>query len=227
MIHHFLRTCALLFVGIAFGHPASAQTGYWLQLEEVTAHTSGPLDGMTTYRLYLNTVNATDFLSSCSGDDNNPMVMESSSGTWYNSPFAATWNASGVNPALFSVVPELAYDSFLTIGSEDSNGGPHPQAVFGPIDATAEFTSAGDGSNVVVNDGLGGAWFLTFPGLGEADTHPGFAGSDLRVLIAQFTTMGTMSGQMQIQIFMEGSQDNEFRELLPWCASVEECSGCT
>ena len=27
--------------------------GYWLQLEEVTTHNGGDLDGMTTYRLYV------------------------------------------------------------------------------------------------------------------------------------------------------------------------------
>ena len=227
MIHHFLRTCALLFAGIAFGIPATAQNGYWLQLEEVTTHTSGTLDGMTTYRLYLNTVNATDYLSSCSGDADNPMVFESSSGSWYNSPLSATWNASGVNPALFPLAQELAYDSFLTIGAESSDDSPHPQSIWGSIDPTEEFDGNGDGNNVTVDDNLGGVWFSTFPGLGDVDVHPGFGGDDLRILVAQFTTAGTMSGQIQIQVFKEGVQSNELRELFPFSSDDAEFFGCT
>ena len=41
-------------------------TGYWLELETVTAHIGGALDGQTTYRLYLNTLNENDYLSACS-----------------------------------------------------------------------------------------------------------------------------------------------------------------
>ena len=59
-----------------------------------------------------------------------------------------------------------------------------------------------------------------------AATHPGFAGDDLRILVAQFTTAGTMSGQIQVQVFQNGDQDLEFRESLPMCNSGE-CGGCT
>mgnify|MGYP005623341321 FL=1 len=48
--------------------------GYWLQLEEVTTHVGGELDGMTTYRLYVNCLNALDFVSSCSGDENLSLI---------------------------------------------------------------------------------------------------------------------------------------------------------
>ena len=47
-----------------------------------------------------------------------------------------------------------------------------------------------------------------------ADEHPP-AGDDLRVLIAQITTAGTIEGQIQIQIFQDGLQANEFRSLMP------------
>ena len=54
----------------------------------------------------------------------------------------------------------------------------------------------------------------------------GFAGEDRRILVAQFTTEGTMSGQIQIQVYQEGDQSQEFRDLLPFCNSGE-CGGCT
>ena len=45
-----------------------------------------------------------------------------------------------------------------------------------------------------------------------------FAGDDLRVLLAQFTTAGIINGQFQVQVFVEGNQGNEFRDLLPICS---------
>ena len=51
------------------------------------SHTGGELAGQTTYRVYMNMQNATDYLSSCSGDSENPLILESSSGTWYNNPY--------------------------------------------------------------------------------------------------------------------------------------------
>ena len=46
-----------------------AQDDPWLGLVPEVVHTEGGLAGMTTYRLYLYTPNETDFLVSCSGDD--------------------------------------------------------------------------------------------------------------------------------------------------------------
>ena len=172
-----------------------APTGYWLEIETVTAHTGGALDGMTTYRVYLNTINATDYLSSCSGEQANPgvqlvfwIMVQRSGGT--------TWNALGINSAFLTFFPDLAYDSFLTIGAEDASvpAAQHPSSVWGAFDATSEFTG-GPGSSFVVNDATGGAWYTPFPGVAAAATHAGFAGDDLRILVAQFTTEGTMSGQ--------------------------------
>ena len=54
-----------------------------------------------------------------------------------------------------------------------------------------------------------------------------FAGDDLRVLVAQFTTAGVMSGQVQVQVFIEGNQADEFRDSLPFCTGDGECGGCT
>ena len=143
-----------------------APTGYWLEIETVTSHTGGALDGMTTYRLYLNTINATDYLSSCSGEQANPLVFTSSSGSWYNDAASTTWNALGINSAFFTFFPDLAYDSFLTIGAEDASvpAAQHPSSVWGTFDATSEF-SGGPGSSFVVDDATGGAWYTPFPGL--------------------------------------------------------------
>ena len=41
------------------------------------------------------------------------------------------------------------------------------------------------------------------------------AGDDLKILVAQLTTAGEISGQVQCQIFLGGVNENEFREVLP------------
>ena len=206
----------------------SLPTGYWLELETVTDHTSGALAGQTTYRLYMNMQNETDYFSSCSGDENGPMILTSSSGTWYNDIYNTGWNAQGINPAFLTFFPDLAYDSFLTIGAEDATTptAQHPSSVWGENDATGAFVG-GPGSNVVVDDATGGAWYTPFPGIEAAGSHAAFAGEDLRVLVAQFTTAGTMSGQITVQIFVEGDQGDEFRANLPLCSGDGECGGCT
>lgn len=192
--------------------------GYWLQLEEVTTHVGGDLDGMTTYRLYVNCLNPLDFVSSCSGDENNPLALTSTaSPAWFNSAFASGWNAQSINPMFFAFFPDMAYDSFLTIGADDSS---YPTAYqcsgqWGSINVPEEFNDNGPGESVLLNDQVGGAWYGLFPGIEEADSHPAFAGEDLRVLVAQLTTAGEVSGQIQVQVFQNGSQANEYRQVLP------------
>ena len=230
MKHLSLGLLAFILSAATWGAPATAATsatGYWLELETVVTHTEGDLDGMTTYRLYLNMVHPTDFLSSCSGDINNPFILNSSSGSWYNDAASTTWNAQGVNPAFFGFFPNLAYDSFLTLGAEDGTvpTAQQPTSVSGEFDFTGEFVG-GPGSNFTLDGPIGGAWYLTFPGVEAADTHVSFAGDDLRVMVAQITTAGVLSGQVQVQVFIESDQANEFREVLPFC-NPDECGGCT
>ena len=82
-------------------------------------------------------------------------------------------------------------------------------------------------NNITVDDATGGAWYTPFPGTVDPNAHVAFAGEDLRVLLAQFTTAGTISGQFQVQVFVEGNQGEEFRDLLPICSGDGECGGCT
>ena len=208
-------------------YATTAPTGYWLQVESVMEHTGGPLDGHTTYRIYLNMLEETDYLSSCSGDSDNPLMLNSTTGTWYNSPVNSSWSAQGINPVFFEFFPELVFDSYLTIGAEDVStpASQQPSAVIGDIDIFQSFI-ADPGTNVLLDDAVGSAWYTPFPGIESAESHVGFAGEDLRVLVAQITTKGILSGQIQIQVFREGDQGNEFRDVLPLC-SGGECGGCT
>ena len=67
--------------------------GYTLAVEE---HAVDVVPGQTTYRLYVDLVNADDFLSSVYGNDADPLSIATDSG-FYNDTFGSTV-ASGINP---------------------------------------------------------------------------------------------------------------------------------
>ena len=193
----------------------------WLGLELVQAHTDGELAGMSTYRLYLNTPNETDFLISCSGEADNPLILSSTSEpAWFQHEAATTAFATDVNPIFFAAFPEFAFDSWLTIGAEDNTAAVDIISLADPsFDAFAAFEA---GESIEVTGSIGSAWFiLPLPTNVEA-----IAGSDLKILVAQLTTSGTISGQIHIQLFLEGNSDNEFRAVLP-INVVGPLEGCT
>ena len=141
-----------------------------------------------------------------------------------------------VIPGFFGAFPELQFDSFLTIGAENAADGPDLQKIAASIDPADEFVpspeaalgEASFGNNVTVDDATGAAWFTPFPGLAEAETNLAFAGDDLRVLVMQVTTAGTLSGQIYLQVFENGSQENEWRDLIEFnSCPVEGCTDAT
>ena len=69
----------------------------------------------------------------------------------------------------------------------------------GPAGWVAQFES---GNAVVMDDAVGGSWFILNGGAN------GVAGDDLRVLVAQLTTAGTLNGQLNVQVFEGGNNDN-------------------
>ena len=202
--------------------------GYWLEVETVMEHEGGELDGMTTYRVSLVCENISDYLYSVSGSALSPLALNSTSGTWWNHPSNASWNASGLDTALLDTEPLLAYDSFMTIGSDNADGGPFPGAVWSAGDPRPEF-EPGEGNNVLVNSG-NGLNYLIFPGMGQLNTHPGFAGDDFRVLVLQMTTMGDIQGQINVQVYPGGQSANAITTLLEYdssslCYDLDPCVG--
>ena len=225
--------CCSIAMGLAqfnpmasIGFATEAPPGYCISVEELVVHPeSSDLAGFTTYRVYLNCVNPTDYLSACAGDDEWPLTINSTSGTWYNNVLNGSWNASGVNPLVLQFDPDLAYDSFLTIGSENSEQTPHPSNTIGNL--WDEFTTD-NGENITVNDSVGQAWFSPIPSAENAEGHPAFAGEDLKILIMQITTEGTLSGQLLLQVFEEGDQSLEWRDVLEFnSCPVDGCTDAT
>ena len=99
--------CAVL-IGLAW--PSLGQD-YTLTVEAAPA--TDP--SLTTYRFYVNMNNATDRMSAVFGNNETPLEINTPSGA-FNSAFNASWNASGINPAFLTAVPELASDTYATIG---------------------------------------------------------------------------------------------------------------
>ncbi|MAV51629.1 MAG: hypothetical protein CL829_02605, partial [Crocinitomicaceae bacterium] len=210
---------------LAPGTFGPAPEGYCVSVEEVVVHEQGSaLEGQTTYRVYLNCLNETDYLGGCAGDSNNPLIIESTSGEWYNTAANSSWNAGGISEFVIGLFPDVVYDSYLTIGAEDGETtAAGMSTIWGDIDASEEFSGGDAGQNVTVNDVTGGAWYEPFEGVEANQT--GLAGEDLKILFAQITTAGTLSGQVYFSVYANGDQDQEWRDVL----AFDSCPipGCT
>ena len=212
---------------------APAPEGYGLVVETASENVGllvgalgvTDLTGYSTYQLFIETVNPTDFLSSVSGDATNPTYVETTENFYHAALGAGVPN--GINSLLFPVYPDLAYDSWVTIGLSGVPNAAIGEANVSTVQSTDNpwFTNfdpgAGlPGGNIAIDDGIGGAWFALN---GDAN---GVAGDDLKVLVGQFTTTGELSGQMYIQVFIEGDGANEFRDTF-YFGSSAPVSGCT
>ena len=125
-----------------------------------------------------------------------------------------------INPLFFSAFPDLAYDSWLTIGIESApmpgDGTAAPQLVQAEGDTWLVDFEAGN--NLEINSFFGGSWFTTNL------VSNGVAGADKKVLVAQLTTDGTLTGQLYVQVFPEGVGANA--EYLTLSFGSSSC-GCT
>lgn len=222
-----IRLILILVFTSSFSVFAQGPDEYWIGLEEYAVHTEGELAGMTTWRMYLHMLDVNDYLSACTGSDVNPWILESTSTpAWYQHPSASETFATAINPAFFTAFPNLEFDSWLTIGAENSNSSIEILALADPTyDAFAAFEA---GENVYSDTPVGNGWATLYPGLGAESS--GFAGVDLEVLIGQITTAGTLSGTIYVQIFPWGIQDPDVRLLLPilyaptQCMDMEACN---
>jgi len=186
------------------------------------------LDGFTTYHVYANTTNSEDFVSAVFGDSDNAMAF-SSAGTVYQS--APSYNyGSEPNPALFTVIPTLEYDSWMSIGmmSSDDDGS---ISNIGMSDAMDEFSSTG---NFYIDDPIGGSWFFpgfpcgTTPIVDCADQYAAFGGADNQVLLAQITTDDSFTGVFNVQIFVNGLQGNTNNYMgVAFSSDMNDTFGCT
>lgn len=201
-----LATCLLAFQGL----PTLAQ--YTLSVEAVAEHEglvgTEDLTGYTTYRVYLETEHPTDFVSAVFGDQFLPLSLEVTGGDIYNCEYAMGATADGINPAFYPFFPQLQFDSWVTIGIDQTPTG--SQTSISSIQSNDEpwgssFAASGaEITSVSLSSASGGVWYVL-------NTSPnGIAGPEQRVLLAQITTNGTLSGTLNVQVFPEGNGQEEF-----------------
>ncbi|MDG2425040.1 MAG: MopE-related protein [Flavobacteriales bacterium] len=184
-----------------------AMTGPVVSAQEITENTSftglsyeliqanSLPDNFHTYRVYANFTDEGEALQAIFA--NSVGLLGSSmrvvpTGSFYQHPFG-TLLATGVNPALISGFPELAYDSWFTIDYEDaidnetSNTGSTPWHLQG-----VNFEDGG--SFEVVDDPVGGTFYTT-----TLTFVQGLPDENGRVLMGQFTTDGFVTVELNLQ----------------------------
>ena len=145
----------------------------------------------------------TDRMSAVFGNNESNLVINTPDGA-FNSSFNASWSASGINPAFLSFFPEMADDTFATIGLEGPasasgiDGASDPSIVEDPSSLLL-LTSYTDGATFLSSTtSIGASWYvLNTAGNGLPD-------SDMRVLVLQVTTTGSISGTINYQVFPLG-----------------------
>lgn len=214
-----MRYLAVLSFVCAFCFQAFSQITQ-VTLEPYLVHNGviPELEGMTTYRVYAECANPNDEISAVYGDAVTPLSITSSEGFYQNPGGENTgWT---INPSDFTSVPAREYDSWITIGASNLNEVVGwPPSLIGMTEPFAAFSAGGD---LIIESDMGGAWFVLC-----CDTHAQ-AGSDLRVLIAQLTapSNATIIGQVNIQIYLNGSSATEIYENLPLSYPCIEFVGC-
>ena len=187
--------------------PASAQMlteDYKLTVE---AYNVGALG--TTYRFYVNAEDETDKLSAVFGNDQANLVINTPENI-YNNSFNSSWNASGLSAGLLGFFPDLAFDSFVTIGLDgpaaEVPGAEDPSLVQDdtlPLTVSGYFQTGGTELNVSTLSGA--SWYVL-------NTAANALPTDGRWLIAQITTTGSISGTLNYQIFPLGDGDVDIRK---------------
>ncbi len=142
----------------------------------------------TTYRIYAEFGSATDecvAVYSVGALENNPVTLELGVTTSFYQNGGGANLGSGINAFFLSMIPEIGYDSWFTIGST-TNEDPTISAI-GMSDAFTEFNN---GNGFILGEGaVGGSWYIT-PG-----SNPlAYAGDDGMVLLGQFTAADDSTG---------------------------------
>ena len=181
------------------------------------------LTGFSTYRIYITTSTQDDKVSSIYGNVNEPMTIETSGSFFQSSPLGGTTPA-GIVEALWGSYPSNEFDSFVTIGIDQPASNSQGQSDITILESgndswVANFEPEDDsnGSSFEINDLTGGGWF-TLP-----SATNGIGGPAQRVLIAQLTTDGDLSGNINAQIFLDGDNING-TVYLPFTLSNPGCT---
>ncbi len=193
-----LLFCLMAVAACAIAQPLLVNGDVCLDVEVVAIHNEGPLEGMTTYRLYATLPGPQDVVTTVFGDVGNPTALVTTT-EWYQDANGGQFPCAN-NPLLFDLFPELAFDSWLTLGIDGppsaADGEECPQVVMSS--GSPFVTEFENGQSFVIDDLIGSAWFCV------PTTTNGLPDEDGRVLLAQLTTDGDIDGVLYLQILPGG-----------------------
>jgi len=190
----------------------------------------------TVYRFYVNSNDPTDKISAVFGNDQDTLTFSTPEGI-FNSGLNSAWNASGINPSLFGFFPELQDDSYATIGLEgpaaNVPGAEDPSLVQDAslVPSVSQYFQTG-GTELEVNTLTGASWYVL-------NTAANALPTDGRWLVAQITTEGSISGQINFQVFPLGVGSNQVQSsiefdgvgtfseggaVVPGCTDIAACN---
>lgn len=190
-----------------------------ISVETVQVHTgmvgNSDLTGMTTYRLYAELSDSTDFVGAVYGSAAEPIDISTTT-DFFQHPAGGSFGTD-LNAFFLNILPDLNYDSWLTIGLDLAPTGANEEGI-SSLGITAEQSAFEAGDDFVLASEIGGSWFV-LPG-----STNGLPDENLRVLLAQVTTDGLLSGQLNLQCFIGG---NPFDEQLATFEFGAGAPGCT
>ena len=206
----FPSTVALTMTLCLAGPSAWAQeadsTATRYQLEVVRTEARQP--GLVRYEIHA-LLPDSDRVSAVYGTDTHPLELRAPKGV-FNSPYNGSWSSSGMNPKFFELMPDMQDDTYATIGLRTSaklSGvmrAEDPTMVQDPSEPWDDFFTVNGETSLVVATHTGGSWFVL-------RTAANGAPVDGKVMLAQVTTSGSVSGAMNLQIFPAEPEIEQFR----------------
>jgi hypothetical protein len=146
------------------------------------------LKNSTTYRVWLIVPDSLEAMIAVFGSNEYPLEIISNEPFWQCS--YGEFLGSNINSGLMQVHPELAFDSWVTVGMQHNRTAGTMYFLESPDQAWT--TGFEDGKSLLINDRVGGSWF-SLPG--QTNTLP----VDGRILIGQFTTQGKIEVKINCQ----------------------------
>ena len=192
-----------LFILPLFPFWASAQ--YTLTVEATPA---AVMPDAKTYRFYVNFDDANDQISAVFGDVDFPLEVNVPEGA-FNTALNSSWNASGINSSFVAIFPELADDSFATLGlagpasTSGIEGAADPQLAEDAAQPITPFFNTDGATSLLSNSIIGASWFTI------NTAQNAYAGDDLTLLVMQVTTTGSISGTLTFQLFNQFDLSSE------------------
>ena len=176
--------------------------------------------GYVTLRIYVSSNHPEDAVNAVVGSIEYPLTIKVYGGNVWNHNLFGASHSGQINCNLGEIDSSLRFDSYVTIGDSCANAGNSINVLedpgtsgwlnpfFQPIDSSS--------GEISINSAVGGGWFVT--GVNASNTM----GADLKVMIAQITTNGTICGKFNVQVADSSGENTLYTGL---ALGPDACSG--